>query len=283
MEGTTFKFLTIDELRERVPSAFTRVRAPHIGSNRYQLVDTIRMLGFLEQKGWRPYRAYQTRSKAEKNVGFERHFIRLRNPELFIGTRENIEAIPEILLVNSYGCRCSFKLYAALTRLQTGSEFVFDGEAMPKVVAAHSDHYEEHDKNGKGMGDPKILKILSGEKIKEMAGQMTKVVEVVTRMKSTNTTRADQKELAHDAIAARWDYQWPKTGWEELVKPTADDEGNDLWSIFNRVHQKTVKGGWSGNGGKAIKPLIEPNRELKTNGRLFQVAHDILERLEGMK
>lgn len=281
MEGNTFKFLSIAELKERVPSAFTRKRAPHIGTNDYVIVDTIKMLQFLEQKGWRPVRAYQTRSKADKNIGFERHFIRLRNPDLFIGPRENIEAVPEILLVNSYGCRCSFKLFAALTRVSTGGEFVFDHDAMPRVVGVHNaSHYEEHDKKGRGMGDPKIAKILNGAEIFKMADQMPTIVNVVNRMKALNTSRVDQRDLAHEAIAARWDYQWPKTGWEELIKPTPDNESNDLWSVFNRVHTKTIQGGWAGSGGKAIKPLVEPNRELKTNSRLFQVAHDTLERLE---
>lgn len=271
MEGI-FNFLTIDDLKERVPSAFTRVRGP-IGKDKYLIIDTLKMLGFLESKGWKPYKAYQCRSKADKNIGFERHFIRLRNTELYVGTLENIEYIPEIVLVNSYGCRCSFKLYAGLTRVLTGNEFTTDTDLLPKVRAVHRDRR-----------DSMIKDIDSGEKIFQMTTGMPKVVEVINRMKSVNTQRDIQRELAHDAIAARWDYQWPKTGWEELVKPTRpEDEENDLWSVFNRVHEKTLKGGWIGAGGKATKPLIEPNRELKTNSRLFQVASDILERLEKAK
>lgn len=275
-----FQFLTDKELRERVPAAFTEGTAS-ISSDRYERIDTLEVMGYLAQKGWKPYKAHQTRSKAEKNIGYERHFIRFRNPNLYVGTREIVEFVPEILLVNSYGARCSLKLYAGVTRTLTGSEFVFDGEVAPKVRMAHSDHYYDnpHDENDPNNG--KHLVDLLDQKVYEMADGMDTVVGLVNRMKKVNTNRLDQKEMAQEAISARWDYQWPKTGWETLVKADRyEDESNDLWIVFNRVHEKILKGGWTGAGGKATKPLIEANRELKTNGRLFQVAHTILERLE---
>jgi hypothetical protein len=63
---------------------------------------------------------------------------------------------------------------------------------------------------------------------------------------------------------------------KELLKPVRkEDEGNDLWSIFNVVQEKILDGDFNyvaGNRSRKARRIKNFNQDLKVNKELFAVA-----------
>lgn len=258
-----FKFLTEEDLRIKVPAAYTAAAPNSRGPKGpkalqdYVPVETPRVLRDLEALGWKPVRATQMRADLPQNEGFQRHFIHLRNPKFFVGSPDDIEAIPELLLLNSYDARCSFTLYTEIYRTVSGTS-----STLYKTSEQH-----------RGCKVEEIA-----QKNEEFLANILNAIELLQRMKRVELyDRSLQKKLAEEAYVARWDYRKPKTNCENLLKPLRyEDEPNDLWTVYNRVQEKIIRGGWVGPGGRMVKPIDNPDRELKINKLFFKAAEHLL-------
>lgn len=263
-----FQFLTLNELRKVVPSAFIKSTAD-VATNYYERVSTPEVLEDLISLGWKPVGGSQMKAKYEKNDGFQKHFIRLRNERLFIGTKSKIEAVPEIMVVNAYSARCRFQMYVGLSRVVCDNYLVFQPKAFGQFGLVHRG-------GGEILGtqwdnqQPNMRRIIRNA---------SKVVDYVNEYKKLIVDATDQKFLAQEFCKARWNYKYNLSTVKEILEPLrAEDESNDLYTVYNRLQEKIIKGGWTGEGGKKIKPLKNPDREFLTNRRLFEIVEDFYEK-----
>ena len=69
-----------------------------------------------------------------------------------------------------------------------------------------------------------------------------------------------------------------KIDWDAFIEPVRkEDEGNDLWSVFNVVQEKLIEGDFDYTiGGKARKAREIKNfkQDMKINKELFELALD---------
>ncbi|EFK5232389.1 DUF945 domain-containing protein, partial [Shigella flexneri] len=87
--------LTHEELMHYVPSIFGEDR--HTSrSKRYAYIPTITVLESLQQEGFQPFFACQTRVRDPGRRGYTKHMLRLRRAGEING-----EHVPEIILLNS--------------------------------------------------------------------------------------------------------------------------------------------------------------------------------------
>lgn len=258
------KFITIEDIQSKAPSCFTSVVSQK-ASDKYVFIYTPDVIKNLLLIGWVPIDAYQVNPKKEENKGFQKHFIKFRNPKYFIGCKNNIEIIPELLLVNSYDAKCSFKFYITLYRIVSDS-----------AIVMKSDELLDED------GREKMTLPHKGDKSSdyhELSNSFDQNISTVVRLMNDLTKieldDKQQKEFAKECCRARWDYTYQLLNTKSLLDPWREvDEKNDLLTISYRLQEKLIKGGWTGAGGRAIKPIKDVNRELIINKKLFQIIEN---------
>lgn len=262
-----FQRLSEDDLRLLIPSAYSENNAGRV-KDCYQRIPTPDVLKHAAAVGWIPTKAYQVRPKKEENKGFQKHFIHLRNPNVFVGTSEDeIELIPEMILVNSYDGRASFKLTIGIHRVVCSNGLVIHSRNLSDTCIKHksSDQQDSYKRDN----------------IRQLIIDMTKHVQtslkMISKMKKITLNPSQQRALAQECCRARWDYKYVLPNPSSLLKPIREeDNDSSAWIVFNRIQEKFMNGGWIGAGDRKVKPLVDPNRAFKVNRQLFLVVEDFL-------
>jgi len=104
-----------------------------------------------------------------------------------------------------------------------------------------------------------------------------KVIEDM--MKSVQLDEQAAIEFATRALATRFpeeEIQRITIDAKELLKPTRpEDNGNDLWSIFNIVQEKLIEGNFTYNAGsksRKARRIKNFQQDIKVNEKLFELA-----------
>jgi hypothetical protein len=261
------QFITEEQLREQAPSVFTTKLAKRVG-NRYLYIFTPEVIKDLESIGWKPVNAYEVRPKRADNKGFQKHFIRLRNPDKYIGSENKIVIIPELLVVNSYDARSSFKFYIVLYRVSCDNGVIVKSNELEVIRVPHKgDAYLEYT-----------------ELQEQLLRNMDIAIDLMNRMSTIHLTPDQQRVLAKECYRARWDYKYPALQPRVLLERLRpEDEYNDLWTVLNVIQEKLIRGGWIGSGGRTIKAMRDRNRELNINTRLFQIVDNFFTQIQKQK
>ena len=119
-------------------------------------------------------------------------------------------------------------------------------------------------------------------KIKEMVERLPLTVESMNKMKATEVKEKEALKFAKKALTTRFTEDQIKVfkiDLKQLIKPVrSEDEGNDVWSLFNVVQEKIITGDFTYKmGGKERKAreIKNFNQDLKVNKELFEMANEL--------
>ncbi len=115
--------------------------------------------------------------------------------------------------------------------------------------------------------------------ITAMVEKLPLTVESMNQFKQTQLTEKQIEEFAKKALEVRFGETEIKRitiDFSEFVKPTRkEDEGSDLWSVFNRVQEKIISGdfkyGFSTRERKA-RGIKNFNKDIELNSKLYELA-----------
>jgi hypothetical protein len=254
------EFLTNEQVKRIAPSVFTATAASHV-SQHYTHIPTSVIVDDMKQLGWQVVDAKEV--KARKGVGFQKHLIVFRNPEVVINGTDGDDVFPQILLTNSHDGKNAFTFTAGLFRMVCENGLVISTEQFEDVKMRHLGYTFEE------------LQV----KIREMVERLPLTVESMNKMKSIQLNEKQAVEFALKALATRFNEDEMKritVDAKELLKPVRkEDEGSDLWSIFNVVQEKILDGDFNyvaGNRSRKARRIKNFNQDLKINKELFAVA-----------
>jgi hypothetical protein len=101
----------------------------------------------------------------------------------------------------------------------------------------------------------------------------------MNKMKQIEMSQDMAVEFARKAITARFnenEIENISVDINELLHPTRkEDEGNDLWSVFNVVQEKILDGDFNYTFGTKVRKarkIKNFNQDLKINKELFSIA-----------
>jgi hypothetical protein len=63
---------------------------------------------------------------------------------------------------------------------------------------------------------------------------------------------------------------------ELLTSTRTQDEGSDLWVVFNRIQEKLVGGGYTYNRGRKARSVKSFQKDIELNEQLFELAGSYL-------
>jgi hypothetical protein len=116
------------------------------------------------------------------------------------------------------------------------------------------------------------------ERIKEMVERLPLTVESLNKMKQKQVEEKVAIKFAKKALTTRFtedQIKIFKIDFKELIKPIRkEDEGSDLWSVFNVVQEKIITGDFtylSGGKERKARQIKNFNQDLKVNKELFEM------------
>ena len=266
-------FMTKEEMRTKAPYIFADKPTNGGVSERYTLASTETLIDDMAKLGWGVTDCKQQRANKRSNVR-SFHMVSFQNPDVYIENENGgIEAYPRVIITNSHDGFHSFKFMVGIFRTICSNGLIIATEEFANVSIRHINYEFEE-----------LRKIVA-----QAIEATRKNVEVMNAMQETQLTDEQKREFAVKAVAIRKgikdDEKLPKltdAEVEEILEPVRkEDEGNDLWSIYNVLQEKVIKGDFHfgttkrGKNRKA-RPITGAAKDIEVNQRLFETANSYL-------
>ena len=254
--------LTRDHLHRFAPSIFAATPYEKM-SRRYRMVPTIEVVDMLQERGFRPVRAEQSRSRTPGKADFTRHMIRFRQEEqLDAAVRAEI---PELVLSNSHDGTAAYRFEAGIFRVACLNGLVVRSAGIASISVRHSG------------GDDFFARILDATMSITEATPM--VMGQIDAWKQIELSPPQREAFAAAAIELK-----PIEGIQprQLLAPRrTDDRKADLWTTANIVQEHLLKGGIQGRkeNGRRIttRPVKSVDGDLKLNRALWTLTERLAE------
>jgi hypothetical protein len=253
-------FLTKEEIKEKAKSIFATGGGENT-SERYSHIPTYQIVEDMKVLGWEVVDVKEV--KARKNVGFQKHLVVFRNNDIVIDGKDGDTVFPQILLTNSSDGKNAFTFRAGLFRLVCENGLVVSTQDFANMRIRHY-----------------------GYKFENLKATITNIVEklplTVASMNKFKQIQLNKKQiikLAKEALNIRFgevEMNRITVDWNEFVKPTRrEDEGTDLWSVFNVVQEKVLEGDFNyvaGNRSRKARKIKNFSQDMELNSRLYELA-----------
>jgi hypothetical protein len=253
----TIESLSKEQVKQVAPSVFTKTGSSTV-SDKYSHIPTERVLDDMAVLGWNVVDAKEI--KARKNQGFQKHMLVFANPEIVINGADGDTVFPRILLTNSHDGKNAFTFQAGLFRLVCSNGLVIADEQFSSMKIRHMGY------------DFEALQKL----ITEMVEKLPLTVESMNNFKNKQLTEEQKQKFALEALGLRFDTENKTFNVSEFLTPTRkEDEGNDLWSVFNVIQEKLVHGMVdyrAGNKQRKARRIKNFQQDVKLNSELYELA-----------
>ncbi len=249
--------INLNDLKNTTPSVFATSASPKM-SDKYVFVPTLDILENFEREGWQLASAKQV-GKGLHSV----HELRLRNGELpKVG-----DTLVEAIIRNSHNGMATFRVSAGLHRLVCSNGLTVPTSVADKFNVRHSG-FELDDVKRLMDGFAKKLPVIQGS---------------VGRMMERELTIDEQIQYVQKASKIRWaEGSIPSDNQlvDILTPNREEDNSNDLWTTFNVVQEKFVRGGFdyrtrTGRKSKLrnLKSILAVNN---INTKLWELAEEMI-------
>ena len=264
--------LSKDEIRAKAPFIFAKEKTNPNTSERYSFTDTEALIDDMAKLGWGVTDCKQQRANKRSNIR-SFHTLSFQNPDIYItNDKGEIEAFPRIIVSNSHDGFHSFKFMCGLYRLVCSNGLVLADAEFTAFSIRHINY---------DFGEL--------QKIVAQSIELTRTkVAVINDMQTTRLSVEQRQALAVKAIAIRKGLNWENLkvdnqDIDDILEPTrAEDEGDNLWSVFNILQEKVIKGDFvlgktkTGKRRKA-RPITGAAKDIDVNQALFLAASEYLQ------
>jgi hypothetical protein len=257
LDITTNKFMTKEEIRQVAGSVFTKDKGGKT-SEHYKHISTEQIIDDMSALGWGVVDAKQV--QARKGMGYQKHLVVFGNQDIVIEGAGNDKVFPRILLTNSHDGKNAFTFTAGLFRLVCENGLVISDRDFASLKIRHMGYdFEELQKT-----------------INEMVEKLPLTVECMNRFKQTQLDKAKKEEFALAALGLRFNTENLSFNLDEILEPTRkEDQGDDLWSIYNVVQEKLIHGMVNyknGSKNRKARKIKNFQQDIKLNSELYELA-----------
>ena len=249
--------ITLDQLKSQTPSVFATSPSTKM-SDKYVFVPTMDILENFEREGWELASAKQV-GRGIHSV----HELRLRNGELpKVG-----DTLVEAIIRNSHNGMASFRVSAGLHRLVCSN-----GLTVPTALAeSFNIRHSRFD-----LDEVKRL-------TESFAGKLPKIEGSFKRMMEREMTIDEKIEFVRKSVGIRFgqDKVLNELQIVGLLTPNRDeDQGDDLWTTFNVVQEKYIRGGIETTSQRGRRTKLRGLENImavnQVNTKLWTLAEEML-------
>jgi hypothetical protein len=253
-------------LTQSVPAAFAETPDVTRTSRHYQFISTARVIDALLEAGFEPTSAQQTRSRSGSSVHHARHMIRFSYVKNALSL---IDAVPELILINSHDATSAYTLRAGLFRPICTNGLVSQIGDFGLLHVPHRGNVIHNVVDA-------ALSIARG---------FNDITRVVQKMAQRLLSDRERWDFAARALQIRYpnhEAYLPVSSDQLLDARRNADFGNTLWLTYNVVQENLVAGGLQGRSAsgrssrtRAIRAIRE---DIRINVGLWNHAMTLLDR-----
>ena len=188
-------------------------------SERYETVETAKIVEVLETKGFQVYQASQSNVRKQSNVGFQKHMVWLTYESL-----RTAEGAPSIVIMNSHNRSSSLKFHIGYVRWACSNSLV--GGADDSIAIRHSENWKDK----------------ANDFLSSYTDKVAKMNEEHQYMSMRTLTPIQLRTFLKEAIALRYDIKDILDVNELNLVRRVEDRGNDMYKTFNRIQEALLGG-----------------------------------------
>jgi hypothetical protein len=263
-------YLSKADLQEVCPLAFAKEATNPKVSGKYLFVNTETIIDDLDKLGWKPVQAAQRKGRGDSTI-FSKHMIAFQNPDLKIKGSDGDDSFPRIIMTNSHDGMQAFKFSVGIFRLVCSNGLVVADEQFSDFKIKHKGYTFDE------------LRGVVNQAVEDLPNK----VEVLNQMKNRVLSQEEKNKLALDAMlvragiapdsekAKKFNYD-DETIIDILDPKRKEDEGDDLWRVFNVIQEKITQGDFhaalTGAKVRKVRKIKSFEKDLKVNKELFKLA-----------
>jgi hypothetical protein len=216
--------MTDSDLLRAAPAAL-QVEAHESRSDQYQMIPTMAVVEALRKaNGVEVFGATQQRSRKADRRNYSKHVLRLRRPE----DSDNPEA-PELVLFNAYDGSSSYRLHLGVFRFVCANGMV-TGDKWDSARVIHK-------------GTDAIADMV--DETRRLSGKFGHIRQTVEHFKQIALEPREIEAFGQAAIQLRHDKDTERVQARSMTRARRhEDQASDLWTVFNRVQENTLRGGY---------------------------------------
>jgi len=265
VEVIMHKALSNDEIIQRAPSVLTREGMPEKTHSAYVNVSTMDVIEVMRNQGWIPTLAGQQKVRVGERSGYQKHIVKLSNPNLVIGP-DHLQAI----ITNSHDGGSAYKFDLGIYRFVCSNGMIV-GNTFESINIRHI-----------AISTDEVLQ--ASQSMLDFAPQVANQIE---SMKSTRMTSPMNRAFARASMLLVYGEdgdggRWPFDPGELLrIRHEEDRKDHSLWTSYNAVQENIMKGGieYKTEKGRAMKtrPVKAIDRHVNLNKALHSLATEMAE------
>jgi len=243
-------------LRTFAPAAFADSPEDGRVSSRYSFLPTTEILPILQDEGWTAWRAQQVNSRSWSR-GHAKHIIRLRHDDLGAESFGVGDSFPEMLLINAHNGLGGYTLQGGIFRMVCSNGMVVSENDFGKIHIRHIGF------------NPQQVKDAS----RELVVKATGLAEKINTWKTIELSTRTRKDFFVDAAKVRFTNPSDSIIREVGRIRREEDNGNDLWSVFNVAQENIMRGGYlNEDTRRRVRPIQNIQKDVNFNSQLWDLA-----------
>jgi hypothetical protein len=228
-------------------------------SPKYTHIPTNILLQDMEKLGWKVCETKEVKSK--KKTGFQKHIVKFYHPDIMIKGENGDDVYVQIILINSHDGSSTFQFRIGIYRIVCENGLIVASIEFSKVRIRHMGY--------------------NFEELRNTVSGLVKHLPIVTKKIETfrDSSLSDQQmiDFATKAAVARFGDKFKINAVDLLGVNRDEDKGNSLWSVYNRVQEKLMNGGFLATNietgkGRVCKSVKAIDRTVQLNEELWQLA-----------
>lgn len=242
--------ISLNSLRERVPAIFTKTPSPKV-SDKYSFADSEYYLQKFIDADWFIHSARQV-SKSE----YAPHQVILRNNDIAtVG-----DLLPQLIFTNSHNGIKKMTMDTGIYRLVCSNGLVVPTSITQSLSIKHID-----------LGDSTTDTIVNS-----FYEKVPIIMNNIDRMKNKILTDDEIDNFTYNALQIRFTNA-VGININDVVKPLRiEDNSDDLWTVFNVVQEKLIRGGIQLPSKRRSRPINNFVNDNNINTKLWELAEQYI-------
>lgn len=242
--------ISLNSLRERVPAIFTKTPSPKV-SDRYSFADSEYYLQKFIDADWFIHSARQV-SKSE----YAPHQVILRNNDIAtVG-----DLLPQLIFTNSHNGIKKMTMDTGIYRLVCSNGLVVPTSITQSLSIKHLD-----------LGDSTTDTIVNS-----FYEKVPIIMNNIDKMRNKILTNDEIDNFTYNALQIRFTNA-VGININDVVKPSRiEDNSDDLWTVFNVVQEKLIRGGIQLPSKRRSRPINNFVNDNNINTKLWELAEQYL-------
>ena len=242
--------ISLNSLRERVPAIFTKTPSPKV-SDRYSFADSEYYLQKFIDADWFIHSARQV-SKSE----YAPHQVILRNNDIAtVG-----DLLPQLMFTNSHNGIKKMTIDTGIYRLVCSNGLVVPTSITQSLSIKHLD-----------LGDSTTDTIVNS-----FYEKVPIIMNNIDRMRNKILTDDEIDNFTYNALQIRF-INAVGININDVVKPSRiEDYSDDLWTVFNVVQEKLIRGGIQLPSKRRSRPINNFVNDNNINTKLWELAEQYI-------